>query len=740
MKFPDYNPKESDQAMQTLWLDAKCAEYKAEGSKKTHSVFLIPPNISGPIHVGNALMVALQDIEARYHRAQGESVLWIPGLDHGGYETQVTYERSAEEKGVTAARHEYRSEDLFPSIEEFVTEHRSTIVQQISSLGASVDWSRLRYTLDDPAIAATNNTFQKLVGDGLVGRKSYMVHYCPHCATVLADIELKKKEVAATRYGITFNHKDSEGSVMIETVAPEQLFSMTHILVHYDDKRYAQLIGMTLINPCTGAEVQVVKSTRSVKWHTERDYLAPFLPSFDRYDYEYAIRNHLPARSYLDWEGLLMERYPGHNLQTAHNAEIKYFKEQSALSAEHDGEMTQLLCKKGHEIVDLIRLSWFLDIDGEQISIRKKTLEVIENEKLHIHPAWRKKGLVEWLHKMIDWPISRQNVWGVSMPVWYLVEDASQFMVWFFDDQDQRHYGNLQELLDAGHTFEVISAGLQRVYASAQVVWTTDPVEGGLYLKETDTFDTWFTSGAWSVFVFKDLEGVDFDIVYPSESVVIGSDLLRLSIARKLFMSVYLTGKMPFEYVYFHPLVLGADGQKMSKSLGNSVSLNTYLDVYGADVTRMSLVSYMDQAHDFVFEESNLMQYQEFVQDVWRVARAYNVILDHNVTAKSAGRLNDVDFAIVRTLRGLGKSVGGDIERHFYARAQEKVVAALPEIEQLVQRAAATGSVSAASAFLQMWQQYLIVLHPFAPHVSEAVYQSIPDKQSDLLATAYWPR
>jgi valyl-tRNA synthetase len=205
-------------------------------------------------------------------------------------------------------------------------------------------------------------------------------------------------------------------------------------------------------------------------------------------------------------------------------------------------------------------------------------------------------------------------------------------------------------------------------------------------------------------------------------------------------MSVYLTGKMPFEYVYFHPLVLGADGQKMSKSLGNSVSLNTYLDVYGADVTRMSLVSYMDQAHDFVFEESNLMQYQEFVQDVWRVARAYNVILDHNVTAKSAGRLNDVDFAIVRTLRGLGKSVGGDIERHFYARAQEKVVAALPEIEQLVQRAAATGSVSAASAFLQMWQQYLIVLHPFAPHVSEAVYQSIPDKQSDLLATAYWPR
>jgi valyl-tRNA synthetase len=188
MEFSDYNPSESDPKMQTLWLDAKYAEYSAEGSKKSHSVFLIPPNISGPIHIGNALMVALQDIEARYHRAKGESVLWVPGLDHGGYETQVTYERSAEERGITKARHEYRSEQLYTSIEEFVAEHRSTIAQQISSLGASVDWSRLRYTLDEPALAAAHNTFQNLVRDGLVVRKSYMVHYCPHCATVLADI------------------------------------------------------------------------------------------------------------------------------------------------------------------------------------------------------------------------------------------------------------------------------------------------------------------------------------------------------------------------------------------------------------------------------------------------------------------------------------------------------------------------------------------------------------------------
>lgn len=736
---PEYSFKDVEKKVQKQWEESGCFKYEKTSESKPFSMFLIPPNASGPIHVGNALMVAIQDILARHYRAKGTDTLWVPGFDHGGYETQVTFERSLEERGIFTSREEYPSKQLFNRIEDFVEGNKTAITRQIKSLGASVDWSRLRYTLDEESLHSTNKMFGKLVEDTLISRKSYMMNYCTACATVLADIELKKERVDSPLYSVKFSYADEPGALTLKTTNPEYLFSVTHVLVHAEDERYVHFIGKDLINPLTGKRVSVIGSKRKVSWHKEQEHLTPFCPSFVHFDYEYALRNGLPTASYLDWEGLLTERYPGASLQEARDKDLHYLELVGCLESEevnHSAEISK--CKKGHQVNSIIRLTWFLNFDNNHKPVRQETLSALQKEKINIYPAWRKKGLVDWISKMHDWPISRQNVWGIRMPVWYEVEDAAKFLVWFFDHAGKRQHGNLKKFLDAGTSLEEVVSGLQRVYALEDCNWTLKPDPEKTYLPETDTFDTWFSSGSWSVSVYESLEGINFDDVYPSDTVIIGYDLLRLSIARKIMLGVYLTGKIPFGRIYFHPLLKAEDGQKMSKSLGNSVSVDYYLDTYGADVTRMALVSYLGSQDDFVFETGKLEFFKNFVQSVWRLGRVYEVLAEHGAGGTSE-KPNTVDNDLLDKISRVNRSVSNDIEKHFFTRAQDAVVLLQGELEKCANRILEGDELSAPSAFKKAFTSYLNLLHPFAPHVTEEIYSSlkIGDDSTALLATKF---
>jgi valyl-tRNA synthetase len=733
-----YDFKASESQIRNLWEEGGHFAPQDGHTRRPFSMFLVPPNASGPLHVGNALMIAIQDVLARYHRAKGDPTLWIPGTDHGGYETQVTFEKELEKEGKDKGA--LSRTELFKAIEQFVAKNNETIILQTKELGASVDWTRFRFTLDEDALAATDQMFRKMVADGLIYRRSYMVNYCPHCATMLADIELKEKPVTQPRYFVTFPFQDEPGHVILPTTRPEFLFSVTHVLVHPEDSRHSHLIGKTLRNPTTGAQILIVESKRKFDAKNTTEYLEPFCPSFNKYDYGYTLRNELPARNLLDWEGKLIDRFPGLAPEDARVKEVRYLTDEGFIDhADESFTDSRYLCKKGHGVEIAIRQTWFLRLDDDRVAIRKPTIEALDRSRFAVHPHWRMKGLREWIGKMPDWPIARQNAWGIRIPIWYEVSEPREFMVWFIDKQGTSLYGNLQDILDKGIPLQEVSDGLQRLYAGENCTWTMQPESGKSYLPETDTFDTWFSSGAWSTIVYGRLDSPDLKTYYPSEVIVIGHDLLRLSIAREILLSHYLTGSLPTRAVYFHRLLKGKDGQKMSKSLGNYVDLDHYLSEYGADVTRMALISYTSEREDFILSDERLNYFRAFAERLWNQGRVCE-LANRYVSNSHNARVTDSNYqALLGELENLAKEVSRLIEKYAFAKGQERLVTFLDRLEHFVASVHARKDLDVAMAvYRDVFHTYLGLLHPFMPFMTEALYTELFDDRN-LLANAPWP-
>ncbi|MDO8482406.1 MAG: class I tRNA ligase family protein [bacterium] len=733
-----YNHKEVEARISQMWEQGNYFISHIDPTKKPFSIFLTPPNASGGMHIGNMLMIAIQDILARYHRAKGKSTLWIPGTDHGGYETQVTFERELEKRGKN--RLEYRKKDLFTEIQHYVEGNNELIKSQIKTMGASVDWSRFRFTMDEESLAAVAETFRKMVSDNLIYRRSYMVNYCASCGTVLADIELHEQKENLPLYFIKFPVENSEEYLALATTRPEFLFAVTHVLVHPQDKRYAHHIGKILKNSITGNRVEVIASKRKFDPEQCEPFLSPFSPSYNNYDYGYTLRNSIPSRNLLDWDGNMLERYPGIKPALAREKEVAFLKSGEHVEKVDDAYTDSVfLCKRGHAVESMITLTWFLKLDDEKKSLKKSALAAMRKEGLVVFPRWREKGLIGWLEKMHDWPIARQNVWGIKIPIWYDVSDPSKFMVWFVDTKGEKQYGNLKNFLDKVISLEEISSGLERIYADEGAPWVLEKEEGKIYLPETDTFDTWFSSGQWATIVFGNLDSPDFSYFYPSDSIVIGHDLLRLSVARKLLLSPYLTGTLPFKKVYLHHLLKGVDGQKMSKSLGNAVSLEYYLETFGADVTRMALISYTTLQEDFIFDEERLIFFQEFSHRLWSMGQIVSLANEYSLDFSESLQFSNDDKKIRQDLDRLTAAVGVNIERYSFAYAQEKLCQFLSGLEKYAQDIQAKINIEVSLSVLKdVYAGYLTLLHPFMPFMTEELYLNLYNPTLPL-AVSPWP-
>jgi valyl-tRNA synthetase len=593
--------------------------------------------------------------------------------------------------------------------------------------------------MDDQALKNVREAFEKMVSDNLIYRREYMVNYCPECATVLADIELKDAETTRPLYHINFEFKDKSGAIPLGTTRPEFLFSVTHVLVSPADRRFVHLIGKTLINPSTGEDVQIIASKRKFNAEEAEPYLSPFFPSYKRYDYEYTLRNSIPSKNLLDWQGKMLERYPGLKPEEARAKEIDFLSKKGVIdNIDENFADPILLCKKGHIVESLISLTWFLKIDDEKNPLRKPALDAIEKEGLVVFPKWREKGLVEWMGKMHDWPIARQNVWGIRIPIYYEVTDSAKFRVWFVDNQGNRQYGNLKEFLDKGVTFKEVESNLERLYAEADVPWTLSKQNGKRYLPETDTFDTWFSSGQWAHIVYASTSSADFSYFYPSHSIVIGQDLLRLSVSRKVLLSQYLTGRLPFKNVYLHRLIQGADGQKMSKSLGNVVPLEYYLDKYGADVTRLAMISYTTETEDFILSEERLEFFKKFTERLWKIGRVVEIANNYPLHFDFKN-LSPEDKKIIYGLDELPFSAGALIERFAFADALDKLYRYLENLEAYVGASQSKPDIAVELGVIQhVFKTYITMLHPFMPFITEELSANLY-KPSKPLSSSAWP-
>ncbi len=720
---------------------------KAKG--KPFTIVLPPPNASGKMHMGNVLMIAIEDLMIRYHRMKGDSTLWIPGTDHAGFETQITYERELKKQG--KSRFEFDRQTLYQNIWEFVQNNKSQIEGQIKQMGASVDWSRYTFTLDPHVVSTVYETFAKMHKEGLVYRDNYMVNYCPKCGTTFADLEILHDTRIDKLYYVRYPLLERKGKepefIVVATTRPEPIMLDTHLAVHPKDKKNKWLVGRKLSNPLTGAEMNIVADEFvDPKFGTG---VVKMTPAHDKTDYEAAKKHGLPIIIGIGMDGKMTSaagKWAGKSVFTARKEVVEELQAKGLIEKINDMyEHAVTVCYKGgHDIEPMILPNWFVKVE----SLKKPALEAVTSGKVKIYPEWREVTYTKWMEEMHDWPISRQVVWGIRIPVWYQInESANQtIQVTFLNKEKQVIAGTVGELLKT-YTFAEIRDGLQTLIAPAgaeSVVLATSPGDG--YLQETDTFDTWFSSGHWPLVTLKYPDSDDFKKFYPTSVLETGWEIIRFWVSRMIMFGIYLTGKPPFEYVYLHGMVRAADGKKMSKSLGNVINPDEYMEQYGVDALRMGLIAGTATGKDFSFPKDKIVSYRNFGNKLWNMARFFLMMAE-----KFGGEigwydsemkgLTESDQEILKKLNETITGVDELLAKFRFAEAADSIYhfmwdeVAAKHLEEIKSR---EDLAVALSVLRHIILTGLKLLHPFMPFVTEAIWKEL-NSEGGMLIVSKWP-
>jgi valyl-tRNA synthetase len=746
-----YDHKKAEATLYKFWEEAGHFKPKIDKKKKPFTIVLPPPNASGKMHTGNVLMIAIEDLLIRWHRMKGDPTLWIPGTDHAGTETQITFEKELKKQG--KSRFNFSREELYQEIWNFVQNNRSQIESQIRQMGASVDWSRYKYTLDSDVVGTVQDTFRKMHQDGLVYRDNYMVNYCPKCGTTYSDVEIKHVERIDPLYYVKYervNKGTGEAFISIATVRPEPIAEDTHLAVNPKDKKRRDLIGEKVLNPLTGVEMEIIgDSFVDPKFGTG---IVKLTPAVDKNDYEVAKRHKLPINEVLELNGKMKGRYAGMSVKDARQKAVEDL-EQKGLIAKVDEKYTHSvsICKAGHDMEPMIMPNWFIKVDDPKKSFKKPALEVVKSGKVKIFPKWREITYVRWMEEMYDWPISRQNVWGIQIPVWYEVnERPDNFYVWFINSKGEYQHNSLFYFLEKKVPFEEILSGLQRVSAPSDARWVFEDGKkaGRKYLPETDTFDTWFSSGQWPLVTLGYPDSEDFKYFYPTSVLETGWEIIRLWVSRMVMFGIYLTGEPPFEHVYLHGIVKALDGRKMSKSLGNIINPEQYIEQYGVDALRMGLIAGTANGKDFNFPKDRVIAYKHFGNKIWNMGRFIKMMQEQwgkeipEFDDLDKNKMTKEDTQIIKDLNSLIKMVDRELEKFRFADAAESIYqfmwheVADKYIEHVKNR---EDKDIALSALLHVYMTSLKLLHPFMPFVTEEIYQTFQGRDKSIMIEP-WPK
>jgi valyl-tRNA synthetase len=768
-----FEHKKIEQQILDRWKNGGYFKAKIDSSKKPYTIVLPPPNASGKMHTGNVLMIAIEDLLIRWKRMTGYSTLWLPGTDHAGFETQTTFERELKKEG--KSRFDYDRNTLYKMIWDFVQKNKNMIEEQIKGMGASVDWSRYTFTLDEHVLKMVYSTFEKMFNEGLVYRDSYMVNYCPKCGTTFADLEIEHKERKDSLYYVRYpllDRKDKEPEyLVVATTRPEPIMLDTHLAVNPKDKSKAKWIGRKLSNPLTGATMEIIGDS-----FVDKSFgtgIVKLTPAHDKTDYEVAKKLGLPIIQGIGLDGKMNENageYAGKSVFTARKEVVAALEEKGLIEKiDTEYEHAVSVCyRSGHDIEPMILPNWFIKV----ATLKKPAHDVVKSGKVTIFPKWQTVTYNRWMENMHDWPISRQVVWGIRIPVWYNADETDLHLT-FLNSKGETVEGNTSELLNT-YSLEEIKAGLQTVLApidAKPVVSSTEPSER--FIQETDTFDTWFSSGHWPLATLRYPDSEDFKYFYPTSVLETGWEIIRPWVSRMIMLGMYLTrskenpnGISPFEHVYLHGLVRATDGKKMSKSLGNVINPDEYIEQYGVDALRMGLISGTANGRDFNFPKDKIIGYRNFGNKIWNMARFVLMMVERykedtgleftyidGASKEGKKLLRDTDKKIIDGTKALAKQVEKDLAKYRFSDAGDAIYQFMWHeiadvyIEQIKTREEATDKALALSVFLKVFADCLKLLHPFMPFVTEAIWQELPDvvrKDSEGvvhdLADSSWPK
>lgn len=737
----NYDHKKYEKEIYDKWEKSGAFTPKIDKTKKPFTIILPPPNASGGMHTGNVLMIAIEDILIRWHRMRGDPTLWLPGTDHAGTETQITYERELKKEG--KSRFQFDRETLYKNIQEFVFKNKHFIEDQIRAMGASVDWTRYKFTLDEDVLETVGSTFEKLHKDGIVYRDNYMVNYCPTCGTTYADIEVSHEEKNDPLYFMKY------GPFTIATVRPESKFRDTALAVNPKDKRYKEWLGKTieiagLLGPI---KMTVVPDPEvDMKFGTG---IMKVTPAHDPHDFELGKKFNLPVLPIIDQEGRMdfswflnqentdpkyrirAEKYHKKKVREARKLIVEDLKEDGLL-LKTDESYTHAVptCKAGHEIEPTVLPNWFIGVE----SLKKPALEAVESGQVKIYPKWREITYSRWMESMHDWAISRQNVWGIRIPVWYSLKENPTLQIRYLRQDGQQILRSGEEVLESGE-LEVARAGLQQLQAPIGSKYIISQTSPGLdYLQETDTFDTWFSSGQWPLVTLGYPDSEDFKYFYPTDVMETAWEILSKWVSRMIMFGIYLTGRVPFKDVYLHGIVRALDGRKMSKSLGNVINPEEYIEQYGVDALRMGLISGTANGKDFNFPRDRVIAFRNFANKIWNISRFVEPASRNDQVSSP----NDDDKLILEELNELINNVDRLLEKFRFAEAGEKIY------EFVWHRFADVYIEKYKNSKTQNFQTLkhvlvtcLKLLHPFMPFVTEAIWGEM--KLEGQLIIASWP-
>lgn len=698
-----YNPKETEGRIYELWEnsgffnpDILVNKGIVLDSAKPFTVVMPPPNANGDLHAGHALFITLEDIMTRFKRMQGFKALWIPGADHAGFETQVVYEKKLEKEG--RSRFGMDPSDLYKEILDFTLSNKKNMEAQVRSLGASCDWSREKFTLDEEVVKKTQDTFIKMYEEGIAYRGKRTINWCSKHQTSLSEVETDGVEEVTPFYHFKY------GPFEIGTVRPETKFGDKYVVMHPDDKRYSeyehgQKLTVEWINGPIEATI-IKDSAVDMEFGTGVMTITPW---HSQIDYEIAKRHSLDMEQIIDWRGKLLPiagEFEGMNIKDARPKIVDKLQSKGLVTKMDDKYKNVVKrCYKCNTIIEpQIKDQWFVKMEP----LAKMAIESVDKGEIKFIPDNYEKIFRYWMNNTIDWNISRQIVWGIPIPAWLKDGEA--------------------------------------------VASIKSPGEG--WIRDTDTFDTWFSSGQWPLMTTGFPEKEDFKNYYPTDIMETGHDLIFKWVPRMVIFGLYLTKKAPFNTVYLHGLVNDAQGKKMSKSKGNVINPLTLTEKYGTDSLRMALVVGNTPGTDLSLQEDKVKGYKNFANKLWNITR-YVLTSTEGWSEKKPELLIESDLANISELNELTKDITKDMNEYRFYMAGEKLYHyvwhsfADKIIEGSKEKLKSEDSAVVEST--QYTLNYLLktslkLLHPFMPFVTEEIWSHIKSEDENMLMVTKWPQ
>ena len=702
-----YEPQAVETEIYNMWQEGGYFHAERDENKKPFTIVMPPPNVTGQLHMGHAMDATLQDSIIRFKRMQGYNALWIPGVDHAGIATQIKVEEELRKEGLT--RYDLGREKFLERVWDWKNRFGNRIVEQQKKLGASCDWDRARFTMDEGCSKAVREVFVSLYEKGLIYKGSRIINWCPHCVTALSDAEVEYVDKPGHLWHIRYPLEDGSGEVIVATTRPETMLGDSGVCVNPEDERYRSIVGKNVILPLLNKPIPVVADA-----YAEMEFgtgCVKMTPAHDPNDFEVGLRHNLEVIRVLDDEGKVNElggKYQGLDRYEARKQIVADLEAQGYLVKVEDYSHNVGTCYRCHNDVEpIISAQWFVKMKP----LAEEAIRVVKDGETKFVPERFTKTYLNWMENVRDWCISRQLWWGHQIPAWTCA--------------------------DCGH-----------MTVSREDVCKCEHCGSTHIERDPDVLDTWFSSALWP---FETLgwpdKNPDLDYIYPTDVLVTGYDIIFFWVARMIFSGCEHTGKTPFHTVLIHGLVRDDKGRKMSKSLGNGIDPLEMISKYGCDALRMNMITGNSPGNDMRFYVERCEAMRNFANKLWNASRYVLMNLGEDFVPQLPQELEIADKWVLSKLNTLIAEVTDNMERYELGIAVQKIYDFIWDtycdwyIELTKARLYsedASRKNTALQVLVYVLDQTLRLLHPFMPFITEEIWQSLPQRQTALIV-AQWP-